>query len=161
MVSDPVRHQDSGKLIAGQWIADFPVALAAADLSDPSPSGGRIVAERIVQPFANFMRCDRNVLGCGAEVSSGVVVGGRVGLHRAAECAVITQDAAVGGDGVIEHDVVHQEHYKAGRISSHVAIMFWKIGSKWLISSPPSPLQVPGVPSRNALLPAVCAAVKV
>jgi hypothetical protein len=82
----------------------------------PPHGGGRISTERIVQPFANFMRSNRNIYDPGTEVSRGVVIGWGVGL-QIAECAVIPQDAAVEPVARVEHRVAHQEDHEGGRVA--------------------------------------------
>src|SRR5947207_4888140 len=70
------RACDRGNVRTGQRITDLQVALASAHLADVPPQRRRIVAKRVVHPFAYFMSRDRSVTNSGTEKTCGIKVNG-------------------------------------------------------------------------------------
>jgi len=94
VIGDTVGRQQRRKFSAAQRIADFQIALASAHLSDVTPQRGRIVADRIVHPFADLV-AHRGDRGYAAENSAGVIIDRRVRLERTSERSVVSEDAAI------------------------------------------------------------------
>jgi hypothetical protein len=56
VIGKSVGHYDARRLGAGQPITDFQVVLTGSHLPGMAPGWRRIIAERIVHPFANFAK---------------------------------------------------------------------------------------------------------
>src|SRR6516225_1145073 len=96
MVSETVRHRDTGSISAAQRITDLKVALAACHLSRMSPERRRIDGERVVHPFTDLMGSSSRIREGGSEEPGGVEIKRRVSLCRSGKAgeAMIADKAA-------------------------------------------------------------------
>src|ERR1700751_718824 len=86
MVCKAVRTRNCWDVRASERITYFKIALACAYLSRVTPGGSRIVAERVVHPFPDFMGCNRCVVNVGTKGSRGLEINESVRLD--ARCLI-------------------------------------------------------------------------
>ena len=98
--------QCSGKGCSSNRVADFQVRLASRQLTNITPCGNDVVAERIIHPLAEFVAQRVNVLDRLGEESRVVVSRNGIGLVGD-RCAVVTEDAAAAVG--FQHVVVDEE----------------------------------------------------
>src|SRR5438552_6232435 len=115
------RACDRGNVRTGQRITDLQVALASAHLADVPPQRRRIVAKRVVHPFADFVSRDRNVTNSGTEETCGVKVKWREGLDRRTDRIMEPKYAAL--VQIVwytdrHHHVVHQKYWELRSVDS-------------------------------------------
>ena len=108
-------QRDRGHQGPAERIADLEVVLAAAYLADIPPGWRRIVPERVVHPFVDFVARDGNVMCAGAEIFTRIVIHNPLGLSGAALRGMEAEDAAVADSwrsGARLHDILDQEDHE-------------------------------------------------